>query len=424
MKTAKYIKILLFISLFTLLRGNILLAQSLNDYLATASENNSSLKAAYQEYLAALEKTPQVGALEDPRLSFGYFINPLMTRGGDQIARIGIEQMLPWFGTLDTRKDAAAQQARMKLEEVLQMRNELYFEVKEVYFELYNIRQDILLTQQSIDILETYEQLATQKYENAEADMVDILRVQMQIREMRTTLFALQEDLDALQVKFNTLLNKEANEAVEVEEVLPATAAILNTDSLRAQVLENNPSLRILREEGSLLQQEARLAGLSNRPEVSVGLEYGIMQASPDLEMPNNGMDMLMPMVSLNLPIFSKKYAAERQEVKLMQEGNAFFLQDEQNSLLATVEETLTNYEVALSRMQLYEEQIKATEQAISILNSAYETASEDFEEVLEFQMQLLDYQMKLNEAQTNARIAQAKIEELTAVEVMDVNEE
>ena len=64
-------------------------------YLTTAAENNPELKARFNEYMAALEQVPQVKSLADPRIAFGYFIQPVETRVGPQNAKISIDQMFP-----------------------------------------------------------------------------------------------------------------------------------------------------------------------------------------------------------------------------------------------------------------------------------------------------------------------------------------
>ncbi|MDF9795627.1 cobalt-zinc-cadmium efflux system outer membrane protein [Catalinimonas alkaloidigena] len=400
-------------------------AQSLSEYMKVGAENNPSLKAKYQEYLSALEKIPQVGALPDPRLSFGYFINPVQTRAGDQVARISLEQMLPWFGTLKARKDASSQEAKVRFEEFMRLRNELYFDVKKSYFQLHNIQQDIRLSKENIEILKSYEQIATQKYENDLSTMVDILTIQMQIRNEQNKLFTLEENLTAQYAQLNALLNRAPDAVVETPEGLPLSFDLMNIDSLRAQVLENHPSLSILREESELLALEARLADLSSKPEIGIGLDYGFMRARTDMEVPDNGMDMIMPMVSLSIPVFNKgKYTASLQEVKFRQENNVLATESQRNELIATLEATLSDYQIAQNKVKLYEAQIESTQQAISILNSAYETNSENFEDVLEFQIQLLEYRIMLNEALTAARIALARLEALTAVELIMNNDQ
>ncbi|MDZ7689755.1 MAG: hypothetical protein U5K69_01120 [Balneolaceae bacterium] len=84
----------------------------LEAHLQTAAQNNPALKASFNHYLAALEQVPQVNALPDPELAFGYFISPIETRVGPQTARFSLSQMFPWFGTLDAREHIKINEAK------------------------------------------------------------------------------------------------------------------------------------------------------------------------------------------------------------------------------------------------------------------------------------------------------------------------
>ena len=95
MKRYRYI-----IGMFFLLFSAILSAQQeLESYLLVAAAHNPGLKAKFNDYMASLELAPQVKALPDPTVSFGYFISPVETRVGPQQFKISASQMFPWFGS-------------------------------------------------------------------------------------------------------------------------------------------------------------------------------------------------------------------------------------------------------------------------------------------------------------------------------------
>jgi outer membrane protein TolC len=81
--------------------------QTLHEYLIYAALHNAGLKAAFEEWKAALEQIPQAGALPDPRFAYSYFIEHVQTR-----QRVGLIQMFAWFGTIAARTDAAAAAAK------------------------------------------------------------------------------------------------------------------------------------------------------------------------------------------------------------------------------------------------------------------------------------------------------------------------
>lgn len=97
----------------------------LNQYLQTAAKNNPGLKARFNEYMAALEVAPQVKALPDLQVAFGYFIQPVETRVGPQRFKISVSQMLPWFGTNGAKEDVAVQAAKAKFEAFQEAKSKL-----------------------------------------------------------------------------------------------------------------------------------------------------------------------------------------------------------------------------------------------------------------------------------------------------------
>jgi hypothetical protein len=53
---------------------------TLSDFLKEAALNNAQLKASFEGWKAALEQIPQAEALQDPKFTFGYYIEEVETR--------------------------------------------------------------------------------------------------------------------------------------------------------------------------------------------------------------------------------------------------------------------------------------------------------------------------------------------------------
>ena len=121
-----------------LFAGNIAIAQKeLDPYLEMAAKNNPGLKATFNQYLANLEKVPQVGALPDPQVMFGIFAQPVETRVGAQRANISVSQAFPWFGTLGAQEEAATMMAKASYEQFKDAKHKIFFEIKSIYYDLY-----------------------------------------------------------------------------------------------------------------------------------------------------------------------------------------------------------------------------------------------------------------------------------------------
>lgn len=374
--------------------GSISFAQSLEDYFEIAADNNPELKAKYKQAEAALEKIPQVNTLDDPTFSFGYFISPVETRVGPQRARFSLTQMFPWFGTLKAQGDVAALNAEAQFQEFIDAKNKLYYKVAAAYYPLLELNQIKALEEENRAILETLKKIANAKYETGNGTMVDLLRVDMMIDDVKTNLNILESKKKPLRTTFNKLLNREANDSIEIPSEVPTIKAqtFVKSDSLFA----DHPLMEKL--DLQIKASEARVLAVKKQglPKFGVGLDYVIVGERTDMDLPDNGRDILMPMVTMSIPIFRKKYKAAEKEAHLMREVYEFQKETLDNQLTTQYENVLFKLQQQAEYIELYEEQTKRTEQSMRLILKAYQNTGDDFEEVLRMQQQLLKYQ-KLN---------------------------
>lgn len=387
-------------------------AQTLSDYFKLAAENNPGLQARYKEFEAALQRIPQASTLPDPTFSFGYFISPVETRVGPQRTRFSLTQIFPWFGTLKSKGDAAAILAEAKYQVFLDARNQLYFQVAASYYPLYESAQLTTLEQENVEILESYKTISTKQFENGNGTMVDLLRVDIMLKDATTNLQILTEKKRPLVTSFNALLNR--NEAEEVIVMDSLVIAVQFDDFRRDSVLIDNPILKELDfklKASGKMEQVAIKQGL---PKFGVGLDYAIVANRSEVDLPDNGQDILMPMVSMSIPIFRKKYNAAIKEAQLSQESYKLQKDDYTNALISSYEMVVFELEQQRKLIGLYDQQIAETQQALNLLYSAYSNSGKEFEEVLRMQQQLLKYEKLKATAITKYHTALAKLGYIT----------
>ncbi|MEO9484024.1 MAG: TolC family protein [Ekhidna sp.] len=386
-------------------------AQTLEEYFQIAAENNPGLEAKYKAFEAALERIPQVNSLQDPTFSFGYFISPVETRVGPQRARFSLTQMFPWFGTLKASGDVATLNAEAQYQVFLDARNKLYYQVAAAYYPLYELDKWIVLESENAEILESYKTIATTRFENDQGTLVDVLRVDIMLKDALTNLEILRKKKQPLVTSFNKLLNREEHAEVVVTDSLLVTDLAVNRDSL----LANNPVLDELeiRLEASMKQEV--LAEKQGLPKLGVGLDYVIVSERTDMSVPDNGQNALMPMVTVGIPIFRGKYKAAKKEAQLMQENYSLQKEDRINQLISGYEMADFDRVKQMELLQLYDAQIAETQQVINLLLSAYGNSGTAFEEVLRTQQQLLKYKKMKATAMMDYHVAVARLNYLTA---------
>jgi len=391
----------------------IAFSQTIDDYFKIASENNPELKAKHKEFEAALQRVSQVNTLPDPTFSFGYFISPVETRVGPQQARFSLTQLFPWFGALKAQGDAAALMAEAKFQLFMDARNKLYFKVAAAFYPLYELNDWIKIEAENIRILESYKTITTKKFENGNGSMVDVLRVDIMLKDAQTNLNILKAKEKPLTTIFNKLLNRPENEQIVM-------ASSLKTQNLpenfrKDSLLTANPTLKAL----DLKLEASKATELASQkqglPKFGIGLDYVMVGKRSDVTMPDNGKDVIMPMITMTIPIFRGKYNASVKEAQLMQESYAYQKEEMTNSLLSNYEMAWFEIQQQQQLLELYEQQIQTTQQSLNLLFTSYGNSGKEFEEVLRMQQQLLKYQKMRATALTQYQIAVAKINYLTS---------
>ena len=390
-------------------------SQSLSDYLTLAAQNNPDVKAAYAGFEAAMQKSPQVSSLPDPSLTMSAFGQMIETRVGRQEARFSLMQMFPWFGTLNAKESAANLMAEAAFQNYLDARNEIFLNVKSMYAELYELNKMIEFEEQNLSILNTYKELALTKFKNGKGAMVDVIRIDIKRNESITNIQLLKDKHVPLQVTFNNILNRGIDEIINV----PSTLLIeLNDYSFSSDsLLVFNPKLVKLDKQRSSLEAQKTVAKKEGYPMIGLGLDYSIISKREVANLDMNGQDAIMPMLTVTLPIFRKKYKAAQNEVDFLLQATDYQQESVLNNLVSSFKIAQYDFEKAEKLVALYNEQTKRTEQAIKLLLSNYSNSNTDFEEILRMNQDLLMYQTATATEIKKQFTAQSKIDYLLSKE-------
>ncbi len=408
---AKYLYI---IGLFLFSIGNQVYSQSLDDYLKEAAENNPELKASYAGFEAALQKAPQVASLPNPTLTVSAFGRMIETRLGAQEARFSLMQMFPWFGMLQAQKDAATAAAEASFHRYINQRSMLFVDVKTRYAELYVLEKTIALKEENLSILDSYRELALSGFRSGNAPMVNVVKVDLEREAAITEIELLKDIRKPLEVQFNLLLNREKEMQVTLSDSLRleqnlALMKELENDSL----FKAHPTLVALESEKTALNSRITAIEKDGLPMIGLGVDYSIISKRTDANPEMNGQDAIMPMVTVTLPIFRKKYRAAKKEVEWMQVEVEARQTAQRNNLQSSYEMTLYELNQAEKLLKLYESQLERIDQATHLYVSGFANNTGDFEEVLRMNQQKILIQTQQLEALKNGFIAQAQLEYL-----------
>ena len=404
-----YLKLVLFLGFCFI--GLNTHAQKLEVLIDEAIKNNPEIQKVELQYSIASEKVIEVNSIPNTEFAVGYFISEPETRTGAQRARISVKQMLPWFGSITARENYASSLADAKYEDIVIAKRKLIMSVSQSYYNLYTNKAKQLVLTENIKLLETYETLALTSVEVGKASAVDVLRLQMRQNEMQQLKDVLQQQFLAEQTNLNNLLNRDDAMSVQLidELIIPSEDVEINLGelALHPELLKYDKLYKSV-EQSELLNQK------ESSPMIGFGLDYILVSERTDMNLIDNGKDIVMPMVSVSIPIFNKKYKSISKQNELQQQEINYQKQERLNSLETLLDKAIKERISARISYVTQTKNLKQAKDAEGILIKSYETGTIDFNDVLDIQELQLKFQMNQIESIKTYYVQTAIINYLT----------
>jgi outer membrane protein TolC len=448
---------------------------SLLRYLEIAAKNNPTVLQRFSEYQASLQKIPQVGSLPDPELNAGVFLSPMELVSGNQVADLRLMQMFPWFGVLRYGKDEMSLMAKAKFELFRESKLNVYYEVQRTWFDLYKIQKDIGISEKNVEILKIIERLALIRFKSTPSvgagtqssstgmpsnssqsnssggmnnmgggnqnnpgttvsnqaslsmqsgnmgsslagfGLADLYRIQIEIAELQNNIAVLKNQERSTFALFNSYLNRNPGSLVYTSEMLESDSLGLSLNAVHDSILKNNPMLSMLELERQSYEARKKMVTAMGYPMVGLGLNYSLISKNEMSESPMNGKDMVMPMVSVTLPIYRKKYKAMRNEADLLSKATSQNYQGTSNSLQTEYYQAIQLYQDAQRRMNLYKSQYDLASKTLDLILKSFSASTAGLTDVLRVRQQTLDYEMRQVEAVADFNTAIAWLKKLMA---------
>lgn len=397
MKLIKFdIKIIFIFSLFTF---NFLGAQELQSLISESLVNSPKIKKFELQYRIASEKVNEVNTLPNTDFGVGYFVSEPETRTGAQRFKVSIKQRLPWFGSITARENYINSLAFTKYEDITIAKRKLIVSVSKSYYKLATNTAKKAILNNNIKLLKTYETLALKSVEVGKASVVDVLLLQIRTNEIQQLIRFLEQQYISEQTNFNKLLNRDKDTAINTLNALdiPSVDFEMNPEKLvfHPELLKYDKLYKSI-EKSELLNQK------ENKPTIGFGLDYVNVSNRTDLNFSDNGKDILMPMLSISIPIFNTTYKSKTKQNELQQQEFLVQKQDRLNALEVLLDNAINNRVFARVSYETQVKNLKQAKNAEEILVKNYETGMIDFKEILDIQELQLKFEMNTIESVNN----------------------
>ena len=163
--------------------------------------------------------------------------------------------------------------------------------------------------------------------------------------------------------------------------------------------LQLNPELIKYDKLYESVEQAELLNQKESAPNIGFGLDYVPVSERPDMNFSDNGKDIVMPMVSLSIPIFNNRYKSVTKQNELKQLEIKSRKEERLNSLETRLAQAVYNRNTMRIKFNVQTDNLKQANDAEEILIKNYETGTIDFNDVLDVQELQLKFQINLIES-------------------------
>ena len=393
---------------------------SLAVYIAEAIRNNPGLKSEYQAYQAQMANAQGAGVLSDPQLSVGLFPQAMHHVNGKQLATITIMQMFPWFGTLKAGREQMEYKAQEAYQKFREKSLSTAFNVEKQWYSILATQEKVKAVKQKRALLNDIKKVAIYLYKNYTAGrdtkMSDQLRLDAEEERLKEQTESLETQLTLQKQQFNITMHRQPNAALSLPDSIPLRQ--MPTFNW-TEIERNNPKLAqysAIQKAFKSQEEQTRAKGM---PMIGVGLQY-MLNGKVDMPMmPNmNGKDMVMPMVSVTIPIYRKKITSAIHSAQLMERSAAYNYQSQLDALQSTYLSIEQRADDIKRKLKLYESEVSLLNRTLELMQKEYATGATSLTDILQTTRESIDYDLLKAEANAQYNTITAEAIQLLARDV------
>jgi len=360
-----------------------------------AIENNPRIAVAKAAWEAKKARIAQVNVLDDPELGFDTWNIPSdfelgQTRNWIFFAR----QKFPALGTVPLRETAARTEALRAEAAIGATVREIIAAVKIAYDELYLAHKTIEVTEEHVEILRRFEQIAQVKVSTGTVSQQDLLKVQVALARLENDLVAQAQQLNTVRARLNTLLKRPPRSPLAPPQDLTLIPLPDGAGALESAAFRKRPELKMAQAGILRSQQEVELAKLKFSPDFQVAVKRFQNRGIPQ----PNGWGIS---ASINLPwFFHQKHDARIKETAHRVRHEKAFYENLKDQTRFAIEDLRVKMQTAeLLATLLLKNVIPQGEQSVQLAEIAYQTDRGDFLDLLESQRQLVAFRLEYKRA-------------------------
>lgn len=365
----------------------------LAQWLAHAMLTHPRVEAAYQAWLAEVERITLARARPEPRLTFELDVMSVV-----ETLMPGLMLEFPRPGELAAMAGIAAAEAEAGYARFVEAVLRTAYATKVAWFRLHFLGETLRVQREALALLTDVEELARRQVSAGRGTIQDVLRAEIEREELATRIANLEDSHSALAAEFRAALGHDPrDESLPLPEAFEPGPPPPTVDEILARASAHNPELAMLaadvRRGAALLE----LARASRGSASSLGLEADL-RADPVLWRPS---------ATLTLPIWRDRLAAELAAAQAEKRSAELRLDAEELALASELALELYLFRESERNDALYGGSLLLkARQALDAARSGYTAGRSTFLDVLEAERTLLAFELAHIEAGTQRELA------------------
>lgn len=374
--------------------------------LAYAFNSNGDVESAYREWRGAIEKIPQSGALDNPKIDFSFMFDKQNLKSFDvalNSIRLMASQDIPGKGKRKALANQALAEAQVARERFRAGKYKLQKNVTRAYSEIAYNDGLLALTSETLRLLHQAEEAALHRFHGMnEESLADLRKIEVEIQNVESESRSLYIMRRALVAELNGALNRPPS-SVFGRITLPDIREPSESDEdLFIMAVENNPGLAALRKEVEARGAAVVLAELEKNPDYSIS--GGIEQLlTPVLEF------------GITLPINRQRIRAGIAESLAMRQAAEARLRAAESDVKARLVISLSSLSDANRILNDYQNRIiPLAKELLNTQLTEYGSGEGNFLDIIDTERLLVDFKKLILRARVDKLKYFSEIEEIT----------
>ena len=329
------------------------LATSLDELVVEALDNNPDLAALKARWQESSYKTPQVGSLKDPVLSFALSNYPSDDFSSDTFPMTGNEvklaQAFPFPGKLKNRTALAREQAKWFEAAYYDAHYQVARKVKDAWYRLYFNQMATGVVERNMQLVDDIIRLTEVRYETGSGLQQDVLKAQVKKSNLLDQSISLRQQKAVIEAELNRLLNRPPG-TFEAPVKMELPKAEIGLEEFERAGLQDRPLNAAYQALIKRYRYQKKLAELDDYPDVTL---WGSWRFRDD-NLPDEGTDFVSAGISFNLPVYREKRRAAVAEANAALRMAEYQSKGFRNSVSASIQKAYARMQETFQQSELY----------------------------------------------------------------------